>query len=376
MWRELPEEEKNEYKRMILAFASLTEMFAQKADINGHLPIPILNSKYQETVFQKVFDAFPEDIGNTSFDVSMERCGKKYLIGLKTFGLKSGEQKVAQFKANHDDWTELFETIKKNSINSNGERKTKEEINYTNESLYLLLAKRIASLRNKRIESSKANLQGFRIEEGQEVESIYHVLMPSCIDNEPSISVGEISYDLIDLDSIEIIGCTSERTPTNFSFHDKNHFYRFTSADCQLLMNFENPEIILEEWSVRYADDAYSFFANLADNLYKREEEKGIVEESYSWSLLNEKGDVELFSGFNGFYGVGSKIGKGERERRIEKLEEKYPELTNEPHLNYVIGSLKHFLLNESSDKKAKIEKASIRDEIVEIVRETGDEVC
>ena len=32
MWDELPVSQRNEYKRMILAFASLTEMFAQKAD--------------------------------------------------------------------------------------------------------------------------------------------------------------------------------------------------------------------------------------------------------------------------------------------------------------------------------------------------------
>lgn len=32
MWDELPVSQRNEYKRMILTFASLTEMFAQKAD--------------------------------------------------------------------------------------------------------------------------------------------------------------------------------------------------------------------------------------------------------------------------------------------------------------------------------------------------------
>ena len=32
MWNALPREEKNEYKKMILAFASLTEVFAQKSD--------------------------------------------------------------------------------------------------------------------------------------------------------------------------------------------------------------------------------------------------------------------------------------------------------------------------------------------------------
>lgn len=37
-------------------------------------PAPIINSKYQETIFQKAFHASAEDIGNTSYDVAiMER---------------------------------------------------------------------------------------------------------------------------------------------------------------------------------------------------------------------------------------------------------------------------------------------------------------
>ena len=32
MWKTLDKNERDEYKKMILAFASLTEMFAQKAD--------------------------------------------------------------------------------------------------------------------------------------------------------------------------------------------------------------------------------------------------------------------------------------------------------------------------------------------------------
>ena len=71
MWDNLSEQERCEYKKMILAFSSLTEMFAQKADDKEVLPSPIINSKYQETVFQKVFHAFAEDIKNTSYDASI-----------------------------------------------------------------------------------------------------------------------------------------------------------------------------------------------------------------------------------------------------------------------------------------------------------------
>ena len=71
MWDNLPDIQKDEYKRMILAFASLTEVFAQKSDVEKETPSPIINSKYQETVFQKVFNAPAEDIGNTSYDAAI-----------------------------------------------------------------------------------------------------------------------------------------------------------------------------------------------------------------------------------------------------------------------------------------------------------------
>lgn len=380
MWLDLPEAEREEYKRMILAFASLTEMFAQKANTEERLPVPILNSKYQETVFQKVFNASPEDIGNTSFDASLEVSGKKYLIGIKTFILRSKEQKIAQFKANRDEWSKILDDINSNSLTSDGERLSKDEIDEVNNSLYMELARKIALLRNVRISSSKANLQGFIVSDGQKVESVYHVLMPCCVDNQPSISVGELAYDEIDVNSIEVMGCTNKNNPTNFSFSDGNHIYKFTAADSQLLMSFDNKEIIIESWPVVYADDAYGFFADLADRLYKKEPKQVIqtltssVEESYCWSILNEKGEVELFSGYNGFFGVGSKLSKDVRKKKVDNLMEKYTEDVEETTKDYVENALKRFLMDPASDKESKIEKVMLRNEIVTHVRETGNE--
>ena len=127
MWKDLPEKQKQEYKRMILAFASLTEMFAQKAENgeNNTAISPIINSKYQETIFQRVFHATAEDIGNTSYDASIKIATKdgnekKYLIGIKTFGIASGSQKIAQFKANHDEWSSIINQMRSNASNSDG----------------------------------------------------------------------------------------------------------------------------------------------------------------------------------------------------------------------------------------------------------------
>ena len=69
MWKDLPENEKEEYKRMILAFASLTELFSQKNEENDEIPAPIINSKYQETIFQKAFHASAEDMFRVILDI-------------------------------------------------------------------------------------------------------------------------------------------------------------------------------------------------------------------------------------------------------------------------------------------------------------------
>lgn len=66
-----------------------------------------------------------------------------------------------------------------------------------NEELYKKLAIKIATLRNMRIESSKEQIKGFKGTE-KEVESVYHVLMPS--------RKGEnLKYTLVKLHIIRLI---------------------------------------------------------------------------------------------------------------------------------------------------------------------------
>ena len=144
MWNDLPKSHKDSYKRLILAFASLTEMFAQKSTEDETGIAPIINSKFQETAFQRAFHAYAEDIGNTSYDVSLESDREKYLVGIKTFGIASKDQKVAQFKAKHDEWSEIIEEIKTNAAGV----EDKDTIDLLNEDLYLKLAGQIAEIRN------------------------------------------------------------------------------------------------------------------------------------------------------------------------------------------------------------------------------------
>lgn len=386
MWSDLPENQKHEYKRLILSFASLTGMFAQKAIEDDVDATPIINSKYQETAFQRSFGAIAEDIGNTSYDTSLQCNGEKYLVGIKTFGISSGDQKVAQFKAKHGEWAQIVDSIKKNATGL----ESKEQINSLNHDLYLNLAKRIAKIRNARIDSSYANIKGFSIDTNDaHVHSVYHVLMPSTKSQAPKIYVGETSYDKIDIDKLKIIGCTGKQYPTNFYFTDGKHVYKYTAADSQLHMNFNNKEIVCDEWNVKYADDAYSIFGKIADLVYPEDSILYVAEdgleygsskksyhepiETYCWTIWNKNGETELYSGFNSFYGTGSKMGKDQRKKRIQRIVEKYEDTISAEILKEVKEGISSFLLEPTSSSAEKAMKARLRAYTVGLAKKTND---
>lgn len=398
MWHNLPKNERIEYKKMILAFASLTEMFAQKSEASDDEPqkamlSPIINSKYQETVFQRAFNAFAEDIGNTSYDASIECMDEqnnihRYLVGIKTFGFFSKQQKVAQFKANHNDWASIIDTIWKNSVGADGQPLSKAEINHVNYDLYLELARNISDIRNKRIMSSEANLRGFDVRVvSDNTEAVYHVLMPSKKGEDPCIYVGETSYNKINIDNLKILGCTASKYPTNFDFTDGNHKYRYTSADSQLLMDFDNLNIVQEKWEVRYATDAYEIFSKIADTVYC--EEKGTNHtqtmpiktrkepiESYSWLITNSKGEVERYSGFNGFYGVGAKNKRTKKQidDKIAKMRVKYLDYVDNNMLTEILQKLREYLVFAPKDRDGKIKKENLRNKIIKYTKQTGND--
>lgn len=396
MWKELPKDQIECYKRMILAFSSLSEMFAQKAESDSEqddesdvklLVSPIVNSKYQETVFQKSFHAKAEDIGNTSYDASIFlnslTQNKKIYVGIKTFGINSGDQKIAQFKGDSPSWTMLIEEMGKNAK----DLKTKEEIDKANEGLYYELALHLAKMRNDRIQSSEADIKGFG-EDELDIERVYHVLMPSKRGEDPKIFVGETSYTKIDISRIKVIGkdikgatlgCTSVKKPQNFKFSDGIHVYKFTPADSQLYMAFNNSEIIVDTWDVVFDKNACDVFLSQADKLFGKTnsyqteqyfkssksnadiDDFEEITESYSWLIENSRGQVERSSGFNNFYGTSSKNPKSRSEKFASLITKysKYPEYSN-------VLSLLNIFVNGDSKLHDMFQ---IRDEILREVK-------
>lgn len=381
MWSELPLEEKEYYKEMMLGFAALSELFAQKSE--GEKIAPVINSKFQETIFQKAFQAEGEDIANTSYDASVDLKKHdreiKYLVGIKTFGISSGYQKVAQFKSAQREWAEDIAEINTNTVeNVNGHNPTKEEISKANKDIYLKLAKRISKIRNQRIRSSEANLRGFNIENDDEICAVYHVLMTSPKGKDPQLYVGETPYTEIDLDNLKINGCTSVKTPSNFEFTDGQHIYHYSTADSQLLMNFDNYNIVKETWNVNYANDGPAILKTIYDSVYKKksitfspERPSSYITQSFSWLITDSRtGEVPLFSGFNGFYGVGSKLSKASREKRIDQLIKQYKPLANsQKDFDQLIEKIRCFLIEPAKTDADKKRKAISREQIIKQAR-------
>ena len=395
MWFELDEKDRDLYKRLILAYASLSEAFAQKEDFSQNtdkkkLIRPIVNSKFQEACFQYAFKASAEDIRNTSFDVAVRKINKdgfekKYLIGIKTFSFNGNDQKIAQFKKENNTWSSLIQQMR-----DNVEKKelTVSQINEINHDLYLKLALMIANLRNQRIKSSIANLQGFKVDpKTDSIEYVYHVLMPSVEEGSPIIHVGETDYTKIDISNIKIEGCTSAKLPCNFVFSDGKHIYKFTPADSQLYMFFDNKKIIKESWNVIWVNEAQSFFLNLYKKVYdpnntdyqSNDFDKNTryittdvlpnneITESYCW-LIAPKGEVELSSGFNSFYGTGMKIAIKDRDKKIKKIHANYINSVAETKLNELIK-----LLTDYSLSNTNIDRFTLRDEICKLSDSIGN---
>lgn len=375
MWQELDNHKKEKYKSLITNFASLSEAFSQKAENETGIEIvesvaPIVNSKFQETVFQRSLGAVGEDIANTSYDASLKIDDThKYLVGIKSFGIHSGDQKIAQFKASSvaDGWSMVLAKARSNAERLGDKNLADEE----NEPLYREVAMKIAKLRNERINSSKELIKGFDTSEDVNVEAVYHVLMPSKKGGKPLIHVGEIDYLPIDIDNIEILGSTALRNSANFKFSDGRHIYKYADADSQLFMNFHNKEIIVDTWQVNYVSDPFSFFENLHEETLKLSKEKKLGE-TVSWMIANENGNVEESSGYNGF-DAATKLPKANnyREKRINSFEEKYKNKISESEMKFIISHLQNLLLKEYPKKedkrKRKYIRSKLRDKIISI---------
>jgi hypothetical protein len=220
VWEQYSEKQRNDYVQFLQVYGALSNLFRQK---QGDL-IPYLDSKFQETVYAKIFESQNVDIGNTPHDVLSIVNGQRVGIGLKTWmGSQPSFQKVMQLKRYQSEI---------NKFKHNPE----------------LLAHKIAEIKNERMRSDYERL-GL-----SEDNNIYHYVTR----DKGRFVVNECAYPLVELDNLRDFNLTL----TAFSWADGNKDYKYTFGDSQIWQKFDSTKrdtTVLNRFDVKIIEDPFSF---------------------------------------------------------------------------------------------------------------------
>ena len=221
MWEHLKQEQKKKYKTLITNFASLSEAFSQKKQKEKILMIEkvmllrlsIQNSKrlFSKRLFMLSVRILP--IPPMMLRLSL-MSNISIWLGLNPLVWTQGIKRLRSSRKIHSlgmscwvksDFMLIFHQIRRQLIKIIALAMKK-------------LAREIATLRNQRIESSKALIKGFH-SASSHVEAVYHVLMPTSKGHKPQIHVGETTYLPVDLDHLKILGSTTKKQSDKFPFY-------------------------------------------------------------------------------------------------------------------------------------------------------------
>lgn len=261
VWEQYSTEQKDEYIKFLQVYGALSNLFRQK---QGDL-IPYLDSKFQETVFAKIFNSQNVDIGNTPHDVVSVFGDSRIGIGLKTWmGSRPSYQKVMQLKRYQDEINQY-----RNDIEA--------------------LAYRISELKNEKLIGDYERL-GL-----SKNSNIYHYVTR----DKGVFTVNECAYPLIDVTNLNGFVLT----PNAFSWSDGNKDYKFTFGDCQIWQKFDSSKkdaLILNRFDVKIIEDPFSFLLKAYFNLIETEKEiEEDIIEAYLPLYSYESKEVEQKSGLN-----------------------------------------------------------------------------
>lgn len=262
IWNRLIEKEKSEYIQFLKIFGALSGLFKDTKE-GANANKPYLYYRNHEQLFARVFDVEDLTRKDSAFDVVMTLENERVGIGLKTW-IHTKDftyQKVAEFnKLSIEVINPLIETA------------PPEEV-----------IKKISELRNERIKFDK-RLHGTNRE-------VYHFITRD--DN--TMNIIETNYDLIDLDSIELIKYDGK----TFTFRDKSHTYKFYKSKSVLLQEFNaSKKEIIESIDIEQFEDPFELIKMIK---LPQRKSKNIYEEIYL-PLYQDKKDgmyVSEVSGIN-----------------------------------------------------------------------------
>ncbi|NYS48815.1 NgoFVII family restriction endonuclease [Streptococcus danieliae] len=264
VWEKYSKDEQDEYIKFLKVYGALTNLFRQK---HGN-PIPYLDSKFQETIFAKVFKAENVDIGNTPHDILSVFGNERIGIGLKTW-MKStpSYQKVMQLKRYKSEIDPFFD-------------KSDEE-----------LAFKLSQIKNERM-IADYNRLGLNTE-----GNIYHYVTR----DSGQFIIQETLYPLVDTNNLQKFN----RTNTAFQWSDGHKDYKFTYSDSQIWQHFDSDKkdtLILNQFNVDIIDDPFEFllksYFNFIEDYSSTSEKKDIVEAYLPLYSFRSK-EVEEKSGLN-----------------------------------------------------------------------------
>lgn len=179
------------YERMLKVIGSLSRLFSEN-------DVPFLHSRISEILYCKAFKAENKSRDDSSIDAKIGDTG----IGIKTFVGKA-PQKVAEFNRDLLQFSHLRALEK---------------------------AKKIAELRNKRIEFAKRTYGINHL--------IYH-----CIRREKGkMVICESPMDLVDIENLKVV----KESPKGLAFRDGKNSYNFNVSKSVLLKNFPKENVVAE----------------------------------------------------------------------------------------------------------------------------------
>lgn len=246
------------YKKILKILGSLTNLFSESK-------VPYLNYRVTENLYCKAFNANNLSRSDVSADASLNNVG----IGIKTFvnGNSKSLQKVAEFN--------------KDNIQFRGLNNTE-------------LVNKVADLRNERIETTK-RIYGLK-------NMIYHCI----VRDEGKISTFECDMNLIDKNSIKIIGSTKNTV----SFKDLFNEYSFNITKSTLYKRFVTKDVIFEI-DVKILEDPFEVlekkFLTVKEVYYKKTIKENPFVILPLYSVTKDKKIVYEKSGLNQWNAEGRK---------------------------------------------------------------------
>lgn len=254
IWNKFSQLEKDEYIEFLKIFGALSGLFKDNQEgINARKPY--LYYRNHEQLFARVFDVEDLTRKDSAFDALGKWENDRIGIGLKTWIHTKDKtyQKVAEFNKLAP---EVISPLIKEG--------TSEEV-----------IRKVSELRNERIMLDKRLYKTNR--------DVYHYITR----DDDVMNIIETSYDLIDINSLELIS-----DGKTYTFKDKYHNYKFYTSKSVLLEEFDASECeIVEQIPIEQFDNPFELLRmiNISNDICK------IAEENESYEVIHQEIILPLY---------------------------------------------------------------------------------